>query len=102
MNASPATSPITLVTGGSRGLGRAAARSLARDGHDIVLTYLSNRDAARSTMAEVEALGRRAVALQLDTGDVRRFPRFVDELREALVGWQADAVDALVNNAGIG
>ncbi len=95
-------SPITLVTGGSRGLGRAAALSLARDGHDIVLTYLSNGNAAQATVAEVEALGRRAVALELDTGDVRRFPAFVDQVREALAGWQADGIDALVNNAGIG
>jgi NAD(P)-dependent dehydrogenase (short-subunit alcohol dehydrogenase family) len=87
------SSPIALITGGSRGLGRATALALAAAGVDPIITYNANEDAARAVVAEAEALGRRASALRLDTGDVASFGAFVDAL-------PAERLDVLVNNAG--
>ncbi|GAB3839900.1 SDR family NAD(P)-dependent oxidoreductase [Hymenobacter jeollabukensis] len=96
------TPKIALVTGGSRGLGRNAARHLAQSGHDIVLTYRTRADEARAAVAEIEALGRRAVALPLDTGVVASFPAFAEALgAELQQHWQRDTFDFLINNAGI-
>ena len=82
--------PITLVTGGSRGLGRATVRHLAAQGHDLVLTYRDRADEAQAAVAEVQALGRRAVALRLDVAEVDAHAGFVDALRVALqAGWAA-------------
>ena len=95
------TSRITLITGGSRGLGRAAALALADAGSDVVLTYRTEADAAAAVVAEVTSRGRRAVALQLDTAEPAGFADFADRLRDALRStWQRDDLDALVNNAG--
>jgi NAD(P)-dependent dehydrogenase (short-subunit alcohol dehydrogenase family) len=104
MNTGTRTStPIALVTGGSRGLGRNTAIALAHRGSDLVITYRSNRADADAVVAEIEKLGRRAVALQLDVGQTGTFPSFVAAFREALEKhWQRDRFDHLVNNAGIG
>lgn len=97
------TSPIALITGGNRGLGRNAALALARQGIDIILTYRSHADEAQGVIADIEALGRRAVALQLDVTDTDRFAAFADSVREALAShWQRDRFDFLINNAGLG
>jgi NAD(P)-dependent dehydrogenase (short-subunit alcohol dehydrogenase family) len=64
---------IALITGGSRGLGRNTAVNLARNGTNVILTYRSNRKEADSAVAEIAALGRKAVAIQLDTGNVGAF-----------------------------
>ncbi|MCD9098740.1 SDR family oxidoreductase [Luteimonas fraxinea] len=94
---------IALITGASRGLGRNTALAVARGGGDVVLTYRSNAEEAHAVVAEIEALGRKAVALQLDTGDVEAFPAFVDQLRAVLrASWQRNTFDDLVNNAGHG
>ncbi|PWR25922.1 SDR family NAD(P)-dependent oxidoreductase [Zavarzinia aquatilis] len=94
---------ITLVTGGSRGLGRNTALSIARRGGDLVITYRSQADEAAAVVAEIEALGRKAVALPLDTGDVASFGAFGETLKAALAAtWQRQAFDHLVNNAGHG
>ncbi|MFG6445951.1 SDR family NAD(P)-dependent oxidoreductase [Microbacterium sp. P07] len=94
-------SRITLITGGSRGLGRAAALALADAGDDVVVTFHTNGGAAASVVAEIEARGRRAVALPLDTTDPDTFPAFADALRGALAEtWQRDDFDVLLNNAG--
>lgn len=94
---------IALITGGSRGLGRNTAINLARKGVDIVLTYHSNRTEADSAVAEIQALGRKAVALQFDAGNIGSFDGFVSGLRRALSEiWHSDRFDFLVNNAGIG
>ena len=66
---------ISLVTGASRGLGRNTAISVARRGGDVILTSRSGKDNAAAVVAEIEALGRRAVALPLDTGDLSSFRR---------------------------
>ncbi|MDP9941020.1 SDR family NAD(P)-dependent oxidoreductase [Ectopseudomonas alcaliphila] len=94
---------IAIITGSSRGLGRNTALNIARQGSDVVVTYHSQADAALAVVAEVEALGRKAVALQLDAGNVTTFPDFVEHLRHALrETWQRDRFDHLVNNAGHG
>jgi NAD(P)-dependent dehydrogenase (short-subunit alcohol dehydrogenase family) len=94
---------IVLVTGASRGLGRNTALSIARRGGDVVITYHSRADEADAVVAEIQAMGRKAVALQLDTGDVGAFGPFADRLRTALnETWGRDSFDHLVNNAGHG
>lgn len=93
---------IALVTGGSRGLGRNTVVSLAGRGVDSILTYHSRKDEAEAAVREVEAAGARAVALQLDSGDVASFPGFVDQVRGALGHLREERFDFLVNNAGTG
>ena len=96
------TSPITLITGGSRGLGAQMALALARDGHDVVLTYREAAGAAQGVVQQIQALSRRALALPLDVADPAAFPVFVEQLRQGLAGWGASRLDSLVNNAGAG
>lgn len=94
---------ITLITGGSRGLGRNTALSVARSGGDVIITYRSQADEARATVAAIQALGRKAVALQLDTGEIATFAAFTETLRAVLLEhWQRSSFDHLVNNAGHG
>lgn len=94
---------ISLVTGSSRGLGRNTALSIARQGGDVIVTYHSRGEEAEAVVAEIQALGRKAVALQLDVGRVSTFADFVGRLRAALAStWQRDTFDHLVNNAGHG
>jgi NAD(P)-dependent dehydrogenase (short-subunit alcohol dehydrogenase family) len=94
---------IALVTGGSRGLGRNTAESLARKGVHVVITYRSRGDDAQAVVAAIEARGRKAVALQLDTAATATFDGFAEKLRTALRDtWGRDSFDFLVNNAGTG
>ncbi len=93
---------VAIITGGSRGLGRDMVQSVARSGKDVIFTYQSNRDAADTLVHEVEGMGRRAAALQLDAGDAATFDAFVGRVREVLSDWDTDEFDFLVNNAGIG
>ena len=93
-------SKIAIVTGGSRGLGRNVCISLARRGVDSILTYHSNREEADKIVAEIGAMGRKAVALRLDVGDAATFPAFADAVRETLEGMGAERFEFLVNNAG--
>jgi NAD(P)-dependent dehydrogenase (short-subunit alcohol dehydrogenase family) len=99
-------SPITLITGGSRGLGRSMALHTAAAGHDVIITYRSGEAEAAAVVKEIERLGggaRRAAALRLDVGDVKSFAAFRDALVATLRRvWGRDRIDALVNNAGIG
>ncbi len=66
-------STVSIVTGGSRGLGRNTAISIARRGGDVIITYRSGEDQAKDVVAEIEALGRKAVAIQLDVTDISSF-----------------------------
>jgi NAD(P)-dependent dehydrogenase (short-subunit alcohol dehydrogenase family) len=72
---------IALVTGASRGLGRNIAIALARRGVDVIGTYHSNKAEADASVAAVEALGRKAVMFQLDTGTTPGFAAFAVDLR---------------------
>jgi len=104
MTTATSSSPtIALITGGSRGLGRNAALHVARSGTDVILTYRSQAAEAQAVVAEIEALGRRAVALPLDVSQSRSFGAFASEVRAALAQhWQRERFDFLVNNAGTG
>ncbi len=94
---------IALVTGGSRGLGRNTALHLAKAGVDVILTYQRQRDEADKAVDEIEKLGRKAAALQLDTGDAKSFAAFAEQVKEVLAAkWQRDRFDILINNAGQG
>jgi NAD(P)-dependent dehydrogenase (short-subunit alcohol dehydrogenase family) len=92
---------IILITGGSRGLGRAAAIASAAHGDDVVITYRTAKAEAAELVAEIEAKEGRAVALPLDTTAFDTFPAFVESVRSALAEtWGRQQIDALVNNAG--
>jgi NAD(P)-dependent dehydrogenase (short-subunit alcohol dehydrogenase family) len=93
---------IALITGANRGIGRSAALHLARDGVDSIVTYRSHADEAEAVVAEIAALGRSAVALQLDVGDIRSHAAFAEAVRAALAStWGRDTFDFLVNNGGM-
>ena len=85
-----------LVTGGSRGIGRAIGLRLAAQGADVAFTYRGNTEAATATTADIEALGRRALAIQADAADGEAADGVVKAVLEAF-----GTVDILVNNAGI-
>ena len=91
-----------IVTGGSRGLGRDMALQIAGRGTDVILTYLSKKDDADAVVAQIEAMGAQAIALQLDTGDVAAFDAFAGEVQNALNQMGREKFDFLVNNAGVG
>jgi NAD(P)-dependent dehydrogenase (short-subunit alcohol dehydrogenase family) len=94
---------IALITGGSRGLGKNMAFALAKKGINVILTYHSKQDEAQAVVAEVENLGVKAAALQLDAGNVKSFDSFFNQLKTVLKEkFDTASVDFLVNNAGIG
>lgn len=94
---------ISLVTGGSRGLGRNTALSIARQGGDVILTYRSGAAEAQAVVADIERMGRKALALQLDLGSISAFADFGQALRTALnERWERSSFDHLINNAGHG
>lgn len=96
-------STISIVTGGSRGLGRNTAVSIARRGGDVILTYRNGADAAKTVVAEIEGLGRKAIALPLDVSNISTFPAFAESVRSVLQStWGRNDFDHLVNNAGHG
>jgi NAD(P)-dependent dehydrogenase (short-subunit alcohol dehydrogenase family) len=98
-----ATSKIALVTGGSRGLGKNMAISIAKKGLDVILTYNSKEQEALEVVAEIEKLGQKAAALQLNTGESKTFDVFFTKLTSVLKDvFDTDHFDFLVNNAGIG
>lgn len=90
------TGKRALVTGGSRGIGAAIALTLADKGADVAITYENSADRAADVVREIEAKGRRGVAIQADSADPAAVKRSVDEAAAALGG-----LDILVNNAGI-
>ena len=97
------TKKIVLVTGGSRGLGKNMALSIARKGMDVLLTYRSNEEEARKTVTEIETLGQKAAALHLDMSDPTSLDKFVLEISATLTSvWNRKGFDYLVNNAGMG
>lgn len=85
-----------LITGGTRGIGRAAAMRLASEGARVAVNYVSNKERAEQTLADLRALGATAVALRGSVADRDDVHRVVDEAREAL-----GPIDILVHSAGI-
>ncbi|RVU01450.1 SDR family oxidoreductase [Mucilaginibacter limnophilus] len=96
------TNKITLITGGSRGLGRNTALKLAHDGHRVVITYRSKKEEALEVVKEIEQLGSEAIVLHFDQADIKSFDTFKNELIAGIKEkWNADKIDFLINNAGI-
>ncbi|NGP76705.1 3-oxoacyl-[acyl-carrier-protein] reductase [Balneolaceae bacterium YR4-1] len=85
-----------LVTGGSRGIGKAIALKLAENGADVAITYARSVDAAEEVKSEIEGMGRKAKALQADAVN---FDKAEDVIKEITEDW--GKLDILVNNAGI-
>ncbi|WP_184546246.1 SDR family NAD(P)-dependent oxidoreductase [Mucilaginibacter sp. FT3.2] len=96
-------SKIALVTGGSRGLGKDMALRLAQKGIDIILTYNTRAEEAQNVVAQIEQAGQKAVALQLNTANVKSFDLFREQFKALLSGkFNTDHFDFLINNAGFG
>ena len=96
-------SKIALVTGGSRGLGKDMAISIAKKGIDVILTFRGNEEMAHETVKEIEALGQKAAALQLDMANIRSLDAFVQEAANILQSkFNTNSFDFLINNAGMG
>ena len=94
---------IALVTGGSRGLGKNMALSIAAKGIDVILTYNSKKDEAEDVVSQIQAAGQKAAAIQLDVADSKGFDKFGTTVSSALKEvFSAEKIDFLVNNAGVG
>jgi 3-oxoacyl-[acyl-carrier protein] reductase len=90
------TGKVALITGGSRGIGRAIGLRLATQGADVAFSYRGNAAAAGATVGDLEALGRRALSIQADASDPESAEAVVKATLEAF-----GRIDILVNNAGI-
>lgn len=88
--------PLILITGGSRGVGAATARLAATQGYDVAISFASNRSAAQAVCADVEALGRRALAVCADSADPAQVAQLFAAIDKAF-----GRIDVLVNNAAI-
>jgi NAD(P)-dependent dehydrogenase (short-subunit alcohol dehydrogenase family) len=92
---------VALVTGGSRGLGKNMALAIARKEIDLIITYNSNKEAADKVVSEIESLGQKAVAFQLDTSKINGFDNFVKQTTSYLQEHRGSPnIDFLINNAG--
>ena len=91
------TGKVALVTGGSRGIGAAIVKRLAREGANVALTFVSKQDQANETVKVVQALGVKALAIQADSADAGAVVATVERTVRELGG-----IDILVNNAGLG
>jgi len=94
---------VTIITGGSRGLGKDAALQIAKKGGDVILTYQTQAAAAEEVVAEIQSLGQKAAAVQLDVADSKSFDGFVETVKGLLAStFGVEKIDNLVNNAGVG
>jgi len=97
------TAKIALVTGGSRGLGKEMAISLAKKGIDVIITYRSKEAEAKDVVIEIESLGKKAASLHLDMSDFSSLDSFIGNLLQTLQAkWNTASFDFLINNAGMG
>lgn len=88
---------VALVTGGSRGIGKAIALAYGKCGMSVALTYKGAAEPARETVAQIEAHGAKAIAIQVDVRDAAAIKKMAGTARDAF-----GKIDVLVNNAGIG
>lgn len=94
---------IALVTGASRGLGKNMALQLAEKGHDIIVTYHTQKEEALEVVSDIEKLGQKAAAIQLDVNDISSLDQFVVNVSSVLKEkWNTSTFDFLINNAGVG
>ncbi|ALX84834.1 sugar dehydrogenase [Achromobacter denitrificans] len=94
--ATESQAPVVLITGGSRGVGAATARLAAAQGYDVAISYISNEAAARAVVADVQALGRRALAVRADSADPQQVGHLFAAIDQAF-----GRLDVMVNNAAI-
>ncbi len=87
---------VALVTGGSKGIGRAISLALAEKGADVIVNYSANDDAAKGVVLEIEAMGRKAAAIKADVSDTAQVEDMFGRIRK-----DPGRLDILVNNAGI-
>jgi len=93
----PFKNKIALITGSGRGIGRAIALHLARNGADVVVNFFRNRQPAEETAAEIEALGRRALVVKANIGEIEQIERLFSETEKEFGG-----LDLLIHNAASG
>jgi len=94
---------IALVTGGSRGLGKDMALSIARKGIDVIITYRNKKEEAAEVVKSIEAMGQQSTALALDMSNFPSLDSFVTEVKQVLQKkWSQTNFDFLINNAGMG
>jgi 3-oxoacyl-[acyl-carrier protein] reductase len=89
-------SEVALVTGGSRGIGRAVSLALASDGYAVAVNFVSNEGAAKDTVEAIESAGGKAITVQADVADSQQIDAMFDQIEERL-----GPVVVLVNNAGV-
>jgi enoyl-[acyl-carrier protein] reductase III len=97
MNPLPFQNKISLVTGSGRGIGRAIALYFARNGADVVVNFFRNRAPAEETIREIESLGRRALLVKADVGEIEGIGKLFDDVQKGF-----DGLDIFVHNAASG
>ncbi len=95
---------MRICTGANRGLGRQTALDIARQGGDVIVTYRGNLEQAEAVVADIRALGRKAIALPLDMAQNRQLPRPSPTASGSALAsvWGRATFDHLINNAGHG
>ncbi len=97
------TNKIALITGGSRGLGKEMALRLAENNCNVIITYVSQKEAADDVVKEIESSGKQAAALQFDANNISSIKDFVNNFKKTMQQkWNVSRFDFLINNAGIG